>query len=273
MKRWVAVVAVAMMLGACGPTKDPGSEGLGDNEGAVRLNLNGNNTVGDTMAYVVIRNVFDHSQNYLVECGEKAYQLEGSTFCDELLILPPGVYEIIVQSLDPNCRTEQDHYKVVVKAGSTVELEINLICGGANGGLDLLVVKSKKPPVFEDIDFKIGDQMANKFICQYGDDVTISVTVTDEDTDCDDLTFKWYADGVLVAGAPYPVPIASAGTTNHDGNTCRFEIVVDSGAPLSDLGPPRVPYELKLKVSDGESSASFSFPVYIIDCGNEAPTP
>ncbi len=81
--------------------------------GGVHLALNGSIGVSGSLATIAIQNLFDPTQNFLVQCNEKDHTLNGEPFCDELTVLPPGIYEVIVQSPDPACHAGaalvQDH--------------------------------------------------------------------------------------------------------------------------------------------------------------------
>lgn len=172
----------------------PGDEARDGAAGEIHVALEG---AGGTMAMIVLRNVFNPAEVRLVECEQKDHTLNGSTFCDELIVLPPGVYEVRVQSREKGCTTARDHYKVVVQPRQTVELEIELHCGGASGGLDV-IVRSSHRPVVEHIDFNFSGsgERANKFVCLCGEAVTATFMVTDGDgTACEELIGSWTATG------------------------------------------------------------------------------
>lgn len=257
-----ATIAASGLLFACGSTTSGG--GGEETTGSLRMQLDGNIASSSEMATIVIRNVFDTNQVFLIECHQKDHTLDGEPFCDELLVLPPGVYEVLVQSGDPNCVSEQQWYKVIVQPNETVELEVSLVCGGANGGLDVIVTE-EEVPVITDIDFTFaGTQTpANKFVCQNDGDVVVTVTVFDSDTACADLTGTWYLKGPGDAdyGTDLSDLILAGSETKVAGpnGTCLFSVTVDASAALGD-------YSLRLDVTDGEHTGSFSFPIHIVDC-------
>lgn len=247
----MAVIAASCLLAACGSRS-----GSGAPEGALQLNLNGNGTT--PMAEIVVRNVFDTGFVHLVQCIEKDHTLEGQTFCDELMILPPGVYELIVQSHN-GCYTEFDHYKVVVKPGETVEVTINMICGDANGGLDVIVLENWKP-IFTDITFEFPDgDKANKYICIDGEDVTVTIAVEDPDTACEDLTPTWYVNGSATL-----LPLITATASSEVDGVCYFSATIDSSASATPAS-----YNVTLKVADNGFVSSFTFPIHLIECEPE----
>lgn len=205
---------------------------------------------------IAVQDVFDPTQNFLIECEEKDHTLDGQTFCDELLVLPPGVYEIVVQSMDPSCHTEQDHYKVIVEPNQTTEIEVTMICGDQNGGLDVIVTEWNQPRI-DDIDFFfVEGGVANKFICIDDEDVRIAITVSDADTPCDELTVNWTA----VNSLDQDVTATLLSEPLHEAGTCVFSIRVDSSQPAGD-------YEVTVSVSDGTTpTTTLTFPLHLIEC-------
>lgn len=183
----VAALALGGVVGLvvnCGSSANPGRN---DSPAAGRLRVALDSSV--PMATIVVRNVFDPQQVAVVDCAKKDHLLDGGQFCDELLVLPPGVYEVVVQSHE-GCQSEQDHYKVVVTAGTTTELTVNMICGVQNGALDTVVTSTEFPTVTGlDFTFANTGEPANKFVCQCALDFTqVTATVFDSDNACDQLT-------------------------------------------------------------------------------------
>ena len=253
------IIAVLGVTVACGngtsPTNQPESATSG-----VRVQLNGG-TVGGVMATIVIQNVFDTSQSWLVNCTAKDHLLNGQTFCDEMTILPPGVYEIIVQTQN-DCTMTQDHYKVVVQPNVTTEITVNLVCGTETGGLDTIVTESWRP-LITDIDFHFlgAEGPANKFVCQGGLPVRVTLTASDKDTACASLTGSWSKDGVTIDPTVLPLPAPILAFEAPVG--CAFTEVIDPTAAVGD-------YNLDFTVSDGTSSSTLAYPIHIINC---SPTP
>ena len=262
MKTAVAVLSVAFiaLLGACGGPSGVGAESEGPAvvsgpTGRIQLNLDG----VTPLVTIAIRNVFDHSQTFLVDCNTKDHTLDGHAFCDELTALAPGVYEIIVQSQDPDCHSEQDHYKVIVRENETVEVPITLVCGSANGGLDVIVTEEHRPTITG-----LSFPGANKFICQEcageNGDVDVPIQVVDTDTACIDLATTWSA--ASSGGTDVTASLLSGFQLlpQDPGGPCVFQATIDAGAPLGDDS-------LTFTVSDEHIPASaVTFPIHIIDC-------
>ena len=259
---------MGLMFG-CGGGAGPGA-GSGEPEaatgetGGMHLALNGSIGVSGSLATIAIQNLFDPSQNFLIQCNEKDHTLNGEPFCDELTVLPPGVYEVIVQSPDPNCHPEQPWYKVIVRRNETVELHVNLVCGDANGGLDVIVTETE-PPVVRDIDFRFAhtDDQANKFVCRNDPNplhryVLATVTVTDSDTPCSEISGTWSSDP---NNPLHPLIVGSSVQTHTvDGQEqCLFTAILDSQAPEGD-------YTLTLTLNDGDFTVPFSFPIHVVTC-------
>lgn len=259
--RWMMLAALAVLGAGCGMTSSSssaeGGPGGSGNVGKVHVYLSGEGSVDTT---IVIQDVFDSSRNFLVECEEKPETLDGQTFCDELLVLPPGVYQLVVQTQDPSCRTEQDHYKVVVTENQTVELQINVICYADNGGLDVIVGTWNQPALTGiTFTFETSLTQANKFVCQFGENVWVQMAVTDEDTPCTDLDVTW---SIKNSGGGNANALILEQKTASDGNTCFFSVLLDASAALDD-------YDVTFTVDDGNTPAnSFTFPIHLIDCGN-----
>jgi hypothetical protein len=260
----LAAGLLCALVTACASVQGDGAAGQ-DGMGQLKVRLGG----ASSLTTIVVRNVFDHSKVYLVDCAQKDHLLNGASFCDELLILPPGAYELIVQSQDPSCRSEQDHYKVLVKERQTVEVQLTLICGGNTGGLDVLVTTRHRPQLTGIVfTFDETGQRANKFICQEctgeNGDVWVEVQVTDSDTACHLLTPTWSATdaaGLEVTSALIVATVAEAGPAGT--GLCLFRARLDAGRPLGS-------YLVTFAVSDGSPpSTAITFPVHIIDCGCE----
>ncbi|WP_373048399.1 hypothetical protein [Vulgatibacter sp.] len=253
-----ALVAVAALLSACSGTSSSSAEAFssGGDAGELHFAMKGEG-VDST---IVIRNVFEPDDFYLIECMEKDHLLDGQAFCDELVVLPPGVYEVKVQSQDPNCRSEKDHYKILVEPRKTVELDVKLFCSDDGGGLDVIVT-SWNQPSFDSVQFETeGGAYTNKNICQYEEDVWVTINVKDSDTDCDDLSVNWsVTDGAAAASL---ILQETTGPHAPDGSVCHFSALLDSSVVLGT-------YRVTFTVSDDETPTNFlKFPVYIIDCGN-----
>ncbi len=251
----LVAVALALLSSACGYS--PSESGAEPEQalGSVRLRL-GATPVDVTL---VVRNVFDHSQVRVVGCPKKDHLLDGHEFCDELLVLPAGVYEVVVQSQDDQCESDQSHYKAVVEEGRTVEIEVGLVCFLGNGGLDVVVVTEYSPRI-TGISFRTAasDEPATKYVCGGSDDVRVEVEVTDSDTPCSELAWSFSAKDEL------EVDVTSSllsGLMSVPGDPCRFSAVIDAGAPLQD-------YRLTFMVSDADSAPNaVTFLVHLIPCG------
>lgn len=259
--RWMGLgIASLALVGAgagCGGEasgetgSDPGPSGT------VRLNLSGGMEAGSTLARIAIRDVFDPDKNWLIDCAEKDHQLKGKSFCDELIVLPPGIYEVVVQSVDSDCESEKDHYKVEVKKNETTEIEVKLVCGEDNGALDT-IVKEYEAPVIEKIwfEFAKGGQ-ANKFICAGKEDVIVKIAVTDSDTHCKDLEGTWSArtDHTDVTSGLLSYP-----QRKYEYGKCIFSVRVNSDVPLGD-------YEVRFDVEDRDGYSTYlEFPLHLIKC-------
>lgn len=257
------LLTTAALSSACGSSASVGDgTGAEGPSGSVHVALNG---AGD-LAVIAIQNVFDSDQNLLVECTEKPHTLDGQAFCDELVVLPPGVYEIVVQSPDPSCRSEQDHYKVVVSPNQTTEIQINLVCGEDNGAVDTIVTEDHLPTVVDiGFDFANGER-ANKFMCADGGPVTITVSLDDEDTACGDLLVDWTAVADVQGDTLVFVP-GSEVQPHVDPVTmeCVASIAVDPAG--SNPGDYRVTVEVFDDGLEDPRTATFNFPVHILeDC-------
>ncbi len=236
---------------------------MDESTGGVHLALSGSIGVSGSLATIAIQNLFDSSQNFLVRCNEKDHTLNGEPFCDELTVLPPGIYEVIVQSPDPSCHPEKPWYKVIVRPNETVELPVKLVCGEANGGLDV-IVKEVEPPVVRDIDFKFPhDGPANKFICSNDPNcdhrfVDVKVTVTDSDTPCSEIDGHFTSDP---NNPNHPLIVhEERKTITYDGHEkCLFIATLDSQAPQGD-------YEVTLELNDGHFCVPFTFPIHVLTC-------
>jgi len=227
--------------------------------GSVQLAVNG--TLEGDVAVIAFRNVFNEEQAFLQECARKPHTLGGQQFCDELFVLPPGVYEVVVQSPDPDCSPEQDHYKVLVEPEKTVEIAITLVCGHDTGGLDTVVLEDHRP-VIEDVNFEFeGGETANKYVCDEYEPVVIEAVLSDADTACTDLQVVWTSSN------PTYLVLLSPVAPHLDPATlqCVASITVD---PLSSVPGD---YEVELRVvddgPDDPYTTSLTFPVHVIDCG------
>ena len=174
-------------------------------------------------------------------------------------MLPPGTYQIVVQSPDESCSAEQDHYKVIVRPGLTTEIEVKLLCGLDNGALDTIVVASYRP-VIEDIDFWFGcHDRANKFVCADGPNVTVSAVVSDVDTPCSSLRAKW------IASSPDLV-LQNQVQPHRVNGQCVAKVTIDSSS--SCVGD----YQLTLKVSDDgyadRTKTSLTLPIHVVRCAD-----
>lgn len=246
-----------------------------DAQGSVHVSLQGMQIVDSSnsgsMASIVVKNIFDESLQYLVQCTEKDHTNDGKAFCDELIVVPPGTYEIIVQPGDANCETEYKWYKAIVNEGETTEIAITVVCGETIGGLDVIVEKEYKPSV-ADISFNFeGNGIANKFICNDSPDdtepkdVVITIAVSDEDTSCAALAAEWEStpDGLQ---SPGPVEFTgdATGTVNPESGECEFKAVVDAAA--STVLPDDGYYTVTFTVTDGTHETVMEFPVHVVDC-------
>jgi len=250
----LALAAAALSWLACGGPSVDGDAGLPANLGSVHLRL-GAPSVDVTL---VVRNVFDHAQAYLVDCVEKDHLLDGQRFCDELLVVPAGIYEIIVESEDDQCQSARDRYQVQVAEGGTAEVEISLVCYVGNGALDVVVVTEYTPSIRElSFSFEPSGAPATKYVCGGGDDVRVEVQVTDSDTLCSGLAFGFSAVDAL--GADVTSTLLSD-LRSVPGDPCRFSALIDASAPLQT-------YSLTFMVSDGVSPAqAVTFAVHLISC-------
>lgn len=175
------VIANAVGCGASGSSTETQRE----KPGGLRVALDGSISTSSTIA---VRDVFDPQKAWLVQCAQKDHTLEGQAFCDELLVLPPGVYDVVVQGRD-GCRSAQDEYQVVVNPGETSEITVTMICADPSGALDTIVTSAWRPSVTNiDFAFENSGESSNKFVCRCATDFTrVTVDVTDQDTVCADL--------------------------------------------------------------------------------------
>ena len=215
---------------------------------------------GDPLAQIAIRNVFDPSQTYLVDCAAKNHTLpNGDRFCDELTLLPPGIYDIVVQSLDPNCRSELAQYKISVEAGQTIEVPVTLVCGPTSGGTDVVVTEVNQPGILG-----VTFQNDTNNLCQAcpggNADIDVQVAVFDADTACSALVPQWSATGT---GGDVTSSLLSnlQLLPQLPGGPCVFQATVAGDAALGD-------YDIRFSVADGVTpTSSVLFPLHLIDCG------
>lgn len=252
--RWVVLSLVA--AGCTRAGENPGAE----DAALLRVRLGGIADPSGALATLVVRNVFDPAQVRLVECLAKNHALDGQSFCDELITVAPGVYEILVQSVVRECRSERDHYKVLVEKNRTVEVPITLVCRSHSGGLDVVVTTRSLPSIQGlSFTFDLGGR-ANKYMCFCGDDVRAEVQVSDADSPCGALEVRWSA--VDESGLDATAQLLSAPASSETGGTCRYSILVDANA---DPGS----YLVTFAASDGRPPASaLTFPIHLITCGS-----
>ncbi len=243
----VGCMAVLWMAFTPGCGSDGSKSSQSGPTGSMSVKVSG--PAGQTLTgTIAAQDVFDPTHMIVADCMEKDYPLPGDgAFCDNLLVLPPGLYEVVVQPDDPNCRTEQAWYKVPVQPGQTSEISIVIVCGAQTGGLDVIVTESYGP-VITDIEFQfLNGNAANKYICQYSPLVEAIVTVVDPDTACNLLTGAWSA-----------TPAGILAGTSQVG--CQFFAVFNTSAPLGV-------YNVTFTVTDNQGhQASLTFPVHIITC-------
>ncbi len=266
----IAVIGVAGVFAACGGASGSAEEG---EVGAVHLALIGGGEVDidGNLAIIAIQSVFG-DESYLIECQRKDHLSDGyygSPFCDELQVLPPGVYEVIVQSPDPNCRTEKDHYKVLVEPNETTEIEISLVCGIDNGAVDT-IVKETYRPVIEDVNFSFGEEVGNKFICNDVDPEVvpppeyvrlIEVELSDEDTSCGNLKVTFASEPAgLIFSTPQPViPVFESAT-----GKCIASFKISASGVVPGV------YDLTITVTDDPEpdpyTTELTIPIHVLDC-------
>jgi len=260
----MAASALAL-VSACGPVSNSDSteEATQQAPEVGNLHLACRGAARGELAVIAIRDLFDAQHSFLVDCARKAHRVEGQEFCDELMVLPPGTYEVVVQSPDEDCVAERERYQAIVRPNQTTEMVVQLVCGADNGALDVVVVASHRP-VIEEIDFWFGcHKPANKFVCARGRDVTVRARLSDADTPCSQLCAKWLAggSGLVLETAVQPRQVEGE---------CVAEVTID--AARSPIGA----HPLTLKVADGgcrdTTTTSLSFPVHVIEC-EEAPCP
>ncbi|WP_373048398.1 hypothetical protein [Vulgatibacter sp.] len=235
---------------------------FGEEAGNVHLALDG--YLDGNLAVIAIQNVFDRDESYLIDCKKKDHKLNGSTFCDELVVLPPGVYEVRVQSPDPDCESEKDHYKALVEPKKTTEIKVKLVCGEDNGALDTIVKEDHRPTI-KDIKFwfEYTYEPANKFICKDDTNVVIAAVLSDEDTRCEDLEVEWQSRNPYLSIGHFMPPYKVEGK-------CIATATVD--AYYSYVGD----YWLTIHVRDDgaydQHTSKLSIPIHIIDC-DDYPAP
>ncbi len=246
--RGVALALVAALM-AC----SSGPEGeLPADHGAVRLKLEASSQVS-----ITVRDLFDLSRVYLVDC-EETVDGSGQRFCDQLIVLAAGAYEITVQSQDESCWSEQPRHLVLVEEKQTVEVESRLICGENKGGLDVIVT-SRYGPSITDLSFWFEDsgEPASEYICRCNQDVRVELQVVDPDTACEALTFGWFAEDDL--GNDVTLSLLSDFQA-IPGAPCRFSALINASSPLGT-------YQLTFTVTDGDTPpSSATFPVHLIAC-------
>ena len=239
----------------------------------MHLALNGSIGTSGSLATIAIQNLFDPSQNYLDPVQrEGPRDRRGARSATSSPCCLPASYEVIVQSPDPSCHPEQPWYKVIVRPNETVELQVNLVCGDANGGLDVIVTV-EEPPVVQSIDFLFqnGDQ-ANKFICTNDAEnpfVQVRIGVTDSDTPCAQLAATW-SSGPCRRPAAHRRPVRRP-HLEVDG-VCYFTNWLRANDPALNGD-----YEITFSVNDAADpdtathTTNFTFPVHLRTCTFPAP--
>ena len=177
--------------------------------------------------------------------------LAGHRFADWFVVLNPGQYNVRAVPLAAEGQPSRvcaavDEDTTVFPEVTTELLLVSNCRGGANGGLDTSVVFNARPYI-EELNFR-----DSKFVCS---DEPAVISVVAGDPDGDELTYEWAVIG-LPEGADHTDYCLIA-----QQHFASFAAVVEGR------------YELRVTASDGEQTASLSFPVYVSHCRGRGECP
>jgi len=163
---------------------------------------------------------------------------------DAYFVLPPGTYTVVAQALDANGSVSticmRTSVAAMVAASLTTEVDLRLLCGAANGGLDTSVT-IVTPPLITGLTF---DPSKFSLACE---SVTVAVMATDPAGNGGPLSYSW----TLVAGPSDP-------STS----------LISNGASATFFTTAPGDYTLRVNVTDQNGTASLSFPLHILPSVN-----